>query len=214
MADQNWYRLKTWSATDKLAFMQRLGRSRGAFHKAQYLRIQAYCLVTEIKEPLYQEALELLNLLVSEYPDASQLASAYMQMSRCYSSLNNEELALQAIELSITAQTKTPHVKTEAYLDFVEIVIERKLTDRYADALEKLEKFGQVEVFPISIYRSSRAKALIYDELGNIQSAKVFARRAIDASQMSESPFSYHKKLGLVDSPEATLHRRLERLST
>lgn len=213
MADQNWYRLKTWSEADKLAFMQKLGRSRGAFHKAQYLRIQAYCLVTEIKQPLYEEALELLNLLIAEHPDESQLASAHMQMSRCYSALNNEELALRAIEASIASQGKFPHLKTEAYLDFAEMIIERKLTDRYSDALEKLEKLGQGEVFPISIYRSSRAKALIHDELGNLESAKVFARRAIQVSQMSESPFSYHKKLGLVDSPDLTLHRRLERLS-
>jgi hypothetical protein len=45
MAD-DWYRRKTWTAEDREEFFTRLRRSRGAFHKAQYARIQAFELLT------------------------------------------------------------------------------------------------------------------------------------------------------------------------
>ena len=39
---EEWFRRKTWTQEDREAFFARLKRSRGLFHKAQYLRVQAY----------------------------------------------------------------------------------------------------------------------------------------------------------------------------
>ena len=41
MASGDWYRNNDWNDTIETEFEARLKRSRGAFNKAQYLRIQA-----------------------------------------------------------------------------------------------------------------------------------------------------------------------------
>src|ERR1700722_5779262 len=61
---EDWYRRTTWSNDDREQFFARLERSREAFHKSQYLRIQAYCLQLA---GLYEDALQLLNLLVERF---------------------------------------------------------------------------------------------------------------------------------------------------
>jgi hypothetical protein len=41
MSKTEWFRRTTWTPEDEASFRARLKRSRGSFHKAQYLRIQA-----------------------------------------------------------------------------------------------------------------------------------------------------------------------------
>jgi tetratricopeptide (TPR) repeat protein len=212
LGTEDWYRTKVWNSAAQQAFMARLGRSRSEFHKAQYLRIQAYELVNKISTPLIDEALELLNLLITQYPDKSQLSTAYSQQGKCYLALKQDILALKSIEMALLAQRNYPKSKGDAYQDFAELVLKLKLVDRYGEALELLDEFGNYDLFPIMKYRTARAKALIHSELGTIELAKVFARQAIEAANMSESPFILHKKLGLVHTPDSEMHSRLEQL--
>ena len=212
MSSEDWYRRKSWSANDKQAFMDRLGRSRSNYHKSQYLRIQAYELVNHIKKPLYNEALDLLELLISQYSDKSQLAETFIQRAECYLSLNQYILALQAVEKALESQRNYPNIHTRAYQLFAEIILKLKLIPRYSEALMVIDEFAYHESFPVEIYKTARARALIYDGIGKTELAKLFANQALEAQRMSESPFKYQKKLGLVHTPDSRMHQRLLQL--
>jgi hypothetical protein len=74
VADESWYRRRTWTDEDRAGFFARLRRSRSGFHKAQYCRIQAY----ELQQAgNYHAALELLDLLMKEWPDDAQKAAVF-----------------------------------------------------------------------------------------------------------------------------------------
>ena len=76
MGDDTWYRPRTWSDEDQAAFFAKLQRSRSGFHKAQYCRIQAY----ELQQAgSYKAALQLLDLLLAEWPTDAQKAAAFHQ---------------------------------------------------------------------------------------------------------------------------------------
>src|SRR2546421_136048 len=66
MGRHDWYRNETWTPEVQAAFRERFDRSRGSFHKAQYLRIQAFYLA---KAREHRAALELLNELLEKHPD-------------------------------------------------------------------------------------------------------------------------------------------------
>ena len=61
--NDDWFRRKTWTPKDREEFFARLRRSRGAFHKAQYARIQAYELLITRRREAYTAGLELLDMI-------------------------------------------------------------------------------------------------------------------------------------------------------
>jgi hypothetical protein len=63
---EDWYRRQTWTPQDREDFFARLRRSHGAFHKAQYARMQAYTLLTTRTQDAYRAALELLDMILTE----------------------------------------------------------------------------------------------------------------------------------------------------
>jgi len=56
MATEEWFRNTTWNKDIDAEFEARLKRSRGSFHKAQYLRIQAgYLLDNPTKTSIHSD---------------------------------------------------------------------------------------------------------------------------------------------------------------
>jgi tetratricopeptide (TPR) repeat protein len=194
----DWYRRSTWTAEDQADFQARLKRSRGSFHKAQYLRLQALALQEAGTEALLVAALSLLEQLVREYPEPSQLASAHQQRAQCLANLGRYADAMASYEASFAAQRQAPNWKTEAYLDFGELVLGLKRADLYAQAVAVLNEFGGGEQFPASQYRSATIRALTCNAAGDHRGARLHAAEALAAVAKTESPFRYHRKLGLV----------------
>jgi hypothetical protein len=79
----DWFRRKTWTQADQDAFFARLNRSRSAGKKAQYLRIQALSLQSAGTEEMLRASIALLDQIFEEYPDAVDLAQAYLQKAEC-----------------------------------------------------------------------------------------------------------------------------------
>ena len=101
MSSDDWYRRTTWTDTDRAEFHARLKRSRGAFHKAQYLRIQAHHLA---KANLTQGAVELLDQLIADFPDPSQLAQAHLQYAECMLASDRVDDAVVAYRRAFDAE--------------------------------------------------------------------------------------------------------------
>jgi tetratricopeptide (TPR) repeat protein len=210
---QDWFRRRTWTAEDRADFESRLSRSRTVFHKSQYLRIQALHLVQDAEPPLHEAALELLDRLVREFPDRSQLGEAHRQRGNCLVSLRRSDEALGAFQAALAMEQAHPGVRGPAYLDFSELVLALGRVDLYPEALEVIKARQQEEILPVAQYRAFGAAALFSDDLGNLDDARAFATRALSAAALTESPFRYHRRLGLVDTPDEDVQRRLWQLA-
>src|SRR5689334_20933906 len=82
-------------------FFERLKRARGSGSKAQYLRIQALHL-QQVGEPAcLRAALELLQLMVADYPEAIQLAQAHKQRAECLIAVGERDSGLLAYRDSL-----------------------------------------------------------------------------------------------------------------
>jgi hypothetical protein len=64
----DWYRRKTWTATDEEEYFAKLARARKD-GPAQYLRVQAIELIETKDKNLLSAAATLLNKILTDFPD-------------------------------------------------------------------------------------------------------------------------------------------------
>lgn len=192
--------------------MSRLRRSRSSFHKAQYLRIQAWHL-EQVAQPIeLAAAIALLDMLIHDYPDASQLAQARQQRARCFAVTGRTAEALEEYRAALDAERAFPHLIIHAYIEFGELVLASGRRDLLEEALSILAPRPK-ESFPVARYRRCAVAALLNEELGCLSYARVHAIAALSAAAMTESPFRYHRHLGLVRELDASIQARLWRLA-
>ena len=211
MAD-DWFRRKTWTPKDRKDFFARLHRSRGAFHKAQYARIQAYELLTTRTREAYSAALELLDTILVEWPHESQLASVHNHRAECFAGLGNLPGAVEAYRQVFQTQRVHKNRQTMAQLDFGWLVATIPLPDLFDEALAALFEFHR-DMFPVDSYRANAIQALIMHSKGKRAQARSYASIALEAAAATHSGFRNHAKLGLVASPDKTVHEKLQSLA-
>ena len=68
MATDDWYRNTTWDDKIEADFEARLKRSRGAFNKAQYLRIQASYLLDSSDTTTQKIGVRQMERLINDFP--------------------------------------------------------------------------------------------------------------------------------------------------
>ena len=214
MATRNdWFRRRTWTSEDRADFESRLGRARTAFHKSQSLRIQAFHLAEDAEPPLYEAALELLDRLLRDFPDPSQLGEAHRQRGKCLVAMQRPDEAVQAYQAALAVERSHPSGKGHAYLDLSELVLALNRDDLYAEVLEVVRARQYHEIFPVAQYRAFGAAAFLSEHLGSPDDAREFATKALSAAARTESPFRHHRKLGLVDTSDEEVQRRLWHLA-
>lgn len=204
-----WFRRTTWTREDAAEFEDRLGRSRSASHKAQYLRIQALHLHEVGTRGLTEAALGLLDQLIAKWPVASQLAAAQMLRAECLIDLGRPGDALQAYRAALDAQRTAPNWRTDAHLGFGELVVALRRAELYEEALAALEEFGDNDPFPAQQYSQAVTRALIAESRSELAEARRWARVALEAAASRESPFRRHKGLGLVRYADPVVYDRL-----
>ena len=212
MAD-DWFRRKAWTPKDREDFFARLRRSRGAYNKAQYARIQAYELLTTRTRDAYVAALELLDMILAEWRESSQLASVYDHRAECFLGLGDVARAVDSYQQVFQTQRVHKSWLTNAHLDFGWLVATAPLPDLYDEALALLGEFTHGLVFPVNRYRASAIHALILGARGQREQAQGYARAALQEAAARHSGFRYHTTLGLVDSPDERVHERLQTLA-
>ncbi len=104
MSNDDWYRKTSWNQKNKEDFFARLKRSRDSYNKAQYLRIQAGYLQRDYPD----DSKELLFMLFDQYPERSELASAYLQMAEIEVEQGYDEKAIEFFKKSIQQQREYP----------------------------------------------------------------------------------------------------------
>jgi tetratricopeptide (TPR) repeat protein len=209
----DWFRRSSWSPEDRADFESRLRRSRTAFHKSQYLRIQAFHLVNDAKPPLHEAALELLDRLLKEFPDKSQLGEAHRQRAACFLAMRRPDDALGAYRDALAAERTHPGIEGHAYLELAELVLSLQRVDLYGEMLELVTRRGRPEIFPVARYRAFGVAAFLAERLGRIADAQSFAEQALSAAAQTKSPFRFHPTLALVDETDESVQRHLWQLA-
>ena len=208
MTSKDWFRKHTWTDTDQAEFFKKLSRSRTAFHKAQYTRIQAYELYRADRIQYARDALKLLDMIVENWMDDAQRASVQHQRAECLKDLGRDAEAINAYRETFIEQRRHPSDLTNAHLDFAWWIATSKMHELFDEAMIVLDEFtrkGQI-AFPAAIYYSEGSRALIQAARGEQQLASTHARRALDAAEAEHSGLRYHPKVGLVKTNDEQAH--------
>ncbi len=210
MGRDDWFRRTTWTEKDKAAFFERLGRSRGAGNKAQYVRIQAAHLA---QAGLHNDAIELLDLFFVEFPDDLFRAMAHHQKAQSLAATGQTEAAIEQFRLTIQAEQDRPNVRTQVWLDFPWFVATNRMRDLYDEALGVLDRHRASLLLPVEEYRMAATCALLAAEDGRTADAREQARLALAAAAKEHSGLRYHPTLGLVEEQDKAVRNRLEGLA-
>ena len=212
MGRLDWYRQTVWNDENRLAFHERLNRSRGSYHKAQYLRIQALYL----KDAGYHDAaIQLLDELFEKYPDPSQLSSARSIRATCLLALGRISDVVGEYRLSLQAERDNPTVRSGSWLNFACLIAFHQLSELYDEALKVLEEFSATNVLivPAQRFQYASARAFIADAKGDSEAASQFAKTALNEAAAGHSGFRCHPQFGLVKGMDERLERQLQKLA-
>jgi len=213
VAATEWFRRTTWLPEDQEAFFARLGRSRSTFHKSQYLRIQAGHLEDTNQPELVRAALALLDTLLRDWPEPSQLACAHHQRATCHIRLGEASLAVQSFRDALAAELAYPNAVTQAAIAFPWLVATSSMATHYSEALEVLSKNRNTLLFPIERFKFHGASALILSAVKRGSEAAAQARQALEAAAATESGLRYHQSLGLVGDAYGEVVKHLRELA-
>jgi len=213
MGNKDWFRKTTWSSEDKDDFFIRLNRAR-EYNRAQYLRVQAHHLEETGTKVAIDGALELLEIVIAKYPAKIELANAYYQRATCLEKLDRHEEALIAYRESFTAIREQPNVRPNSPLRFGVFAVKYDWSDLYKEVLEVFEEFIDVGNlrFPKTEYYYFAVMAIISDYFGRKVEANEYAVAALAASRKKHSGFAYHPDVGLVETPDEDIDKKLRRI--
>jgi len=214
MARDDWFRRTTWTELDADEFFARNRRSRSAFKKAQYMRIQAETLLDTGNRNLATAALELLKQSFREFPDTTDCALAYDAAGRCCQALGRCEEALNYYRRAMEREREFPGIGSLACFHFAILVAEQGRQELFDEALLALDSFGPA-VFPWHAYVDNGARAIIASQRGQAELARACARRALDAASIRDSGLGWGRaSVGLVKEQDmrTAFHRRLRDL--
>jgi hypothetical protein len=127
--------------------------------------------------------------------------------------MQRQDEALQAYLAALAVERSHPGVQGLAYLDLSELVLALGRTDLYAELLEVIKVRQHHAIFPVVQYRAFGAAAFLSEALGNLDDARAFAMQALSAAAQTESPFRYHRTLGLVERSDEEVQSKLWHLA-
>jgi tetratricopeptide (TPR) repeat protein len=211
----DWYRKTTWSEANQIDFFARLKRSRTAYNKAQYLRIQANYLEGVGSHEMLKAASELLDKLFAEFPEQTQLACAYRQKASCWAKLGNNGDATAHHQRALQTERELPRAKTYTFIDFGKLVVETKLARFYDAALTALEAElnSRGIQFPADIFNAFGIRLPIAAPRGQNREGKELAKVALEAAAKIDSCLRYHPTVGLVRNQETPIYQPIQAIA-
>lgn len=212
MGTAEWYRRETWTPDDEADFFERLDRARPR-NRARFLRIQALHLEETGRRDLVETALDLLDLLLLEYPDELELAAALHQKARCCDALGRTGEAVGTFRDSLQAMRDVRDARTDAHADFALFAVRHGLDDLYEEAITALDEFADDGPLPLSMYKQAAARAILLARTDRESEARIFARRALVEASRTSSGMRYHPGVGLVEDPDPRMEDELIRIA-
>jgi tetratricopeptide (TPR) repeat protein len=203
----DWYRRKTWTKTDEEEFFAKLGRARKE-GRPQYLKIQAIELLHTKDKELLKVAETLLSKMLTEYPnDKFNKGAALHTLGDIYKQIGDERTAIGYYKQSLDFETIYPNVKTQAYLDYAELIIKTKDTSKYKELEKLLLERHPGLLFPIEKYKVNSILSIINKHNDKQDQANFYAELAEQNANAETSGLKYHKTLGVVTDRETWLDK-------
>jgi hypothetical protein len=214
MSEKDWFRKESWSSEDKEDFFYHLNRSR-KHNRDQYLRIKAYSLQKTKKVINLQGAVDLLTKLEKEYPNSTELSTAFCQKAECYELLGNKSEAIKAFRASFDEIRKRPNVKPATQITFGRFIIKNKLYEYYEEVLRMLDEFTEKNDlrFPAFRYNYFSICAIISNRFGKKDVTKECAQHALAAYEERFSGYYSQQKLSEANEPPSDIFREIQRLA-
>lgn len=208
MGRDDWYRNEIWDADIEAAFRAKLSRSRSG--RPQYLTIQASYLTRRYPKVAQQ--------LIDEYfetDDEFNVNMAHCARAHAFLAMEKTAEAVAAYKQALEWEELHPNHISPARIEFPKLVAECRVASEYDFALEVLTgRFkAHDHAFPSTRYEWNGSNALIAYELGHVVEAQEFAERAVRAAAETESPFRYHRSVGVVRSTTDDFGRRIKRIA-
>ena len=203
MADDEWYRNKSWDSEVPAAFEAKLKRAR---RKSQYLRIQASYLASSYPTI----ALSLLERYFQQGDDFDD-AQAHVNRAEAYLALGRLEDAFGAYEAALMREAEFPNLLTSAYLELPYQIALHGASHRYAQALTLLSAAKPRLMFAADHFMFHAAKAIISAAQGSEPDARAEASLALEAAGQSHSGIRYHPTAGLISERHAKALQLLRR---
>lgn len=208
MGRDDWYRNPHWDSETEATFRAKLSRSRTS--RPQYLRIQASYLTEKFPETALQ--------LIEEYFDTGDefdVPNALCARAEANLTLGRKAEAVSAYRQALEWEEVHPRHISTARIDLPKLVAANRLSSEYDYALDILTtRFSPMDhQFPSTRYFWNGSCALIVHEQGQLVEAKEFAERALRAAMETESPFRYHRTVGVVRDISDDFGQRIKRIA-
>jgi tetratricopeptide (TPR) repeat protein len=208
MGREEWYRNTEWDEGIESAYRAKLSRARGM--RPQYLQIQA----AQLAKKYPGVALGLIDEYFQTQDDFV-VPSAYCARAEAYMSLGLINEAVTAYQSALEWENGHPNFITNARINLPILIVENRLEAEYDNALCVLtDRFKASDhSWPSMRYYWNGCCALITYERGQKSEAREFAERALRAAAETESPFRYHRSMGLVTNAADDFGQRLKRIA-
>ena len=216
MANDDWYRNKNWDNELEANFEARLKRSRGAFTKAQYLRIQASYLLDSLDKKIQLAGVNLMERLFKDYPtEEFSVIFGQEQLGDFYFEKNKYEEAEHFFRVvTHYYQDKKTRGGTSALADLklAETILRSNQTDKFNEAYQFVIDYPISELtFNDSKFYYAELRTQLCDAMNKKAEAKEFAKTAIELSKITKPQFTRHKTVGLVKVSDRQM-RTLEQI--
>lgn len=211
MGADDWYRGKRWNDAVREEFFKRLKRARSVYNQAQYLRIKADYLYDKKKPENLAAAIELVDTMISEYPDDTQLAAGNLLKAKCLQALGQTDDAAAAFQAAIQAERDCRTHKSFCWLEYGYFVVELGLKQRYAEVLDLFDEFQEdTSLLLVSDrYEYHAVLAVISAHRRRKKAARENAEAALAQAKKKHSGFRYHPTVGLVKNTDTPVQERL-----
>ena len=209
----DWFRRSTWTQEDEIEFFKKLKRAQ-KYNIPQYLRIQANYLYETKDHELLHVAKSLACKVLTDCLDAefvdSQIAPTYQLLGRIYEELGENDKAILHYQKALEQERVYPNSRTDAYLDYAEIIVKTQRTELFPEAEKILHEQVEHAYFPAQKYKLCIILAIINKHRGDDVEAQKFTALAKQNADADTSGLRYHKTLGLVKETDRWLEALLK----
>lgn len=203
MARDDWFRHTTWGTEEEQLFEEKLRRAR-SWNRPQYLRIQGLTL-TSSEDPAVRSAgrallLRVIRDHVEPWPHEARHAMEHLAESLAAegSLAEAERWYRECVRLQDSA---TDGLLLRCHLGLAEVLLRRTPDDPAIaeEAAAAVDRAVDVSppVFPADRWRFAVVLARIAVARADRKAARELATQALEIAALTESPFPYHRDLGL-----------------
>lgn len=198
-----WFRNAIWDKEIEENFEVKLKRSRGAYNKSQYLRIQASYLLES--EKFGEVGEKLMKRLFAEFPEETfSVIFGHEQLGDYYFRRGQFDKAETEYKCVIDYYHKKTRSGTTGLADIklADLILMTGQKEKYNYAYflitEDFEKSKGDISLNDSKYYYCLTRARLASKLGFNADSKEFARIALELSDITEPQFPRHKTVGIV----------------